>query len=198
MANQISKVYGVEDYLDINNLDTSISADKRQTLIDKIQNEISKDYKSHSAITHYTDKYGFVPPFVLVKVLTFGVVSSYYGLLNQSDRQVIAKNFKISDKLLKQILKNLTAIRNITAHSDRLYNYTSKFYLSFHLIDSSYMKNDNITNLYMVIKCMEVLLEKRKFRSFQSDLNREIKKLASKLEAISIDDMLKIMGFPNV
>ena len=67
---------------------------------------------------------GFVPPFVLVKILTFGVASSYYGLLKQSDRQAIAKYFKISDKLLKQILKNLTTIRNVAAHSDRLYNYT--------------------------------------------------------------------------
>lgn len=33
------------------------------------------------AVTHYIYKYGFVPPYVLVKILTFGVASSYYGLL---------------------------------------------------------------------------------------------------------------------
>ncbi|UKI26622.1 MAG: hypothetical protein L6V91_07600 [Bacilli bacterium] len=78
--------------------------------------------------------------------------------------------------MLKQILKNLTTIRNISAHSDRLYNYTSKFYLSFNLIDNMYKTPNNITNLYMVIRCMEVLLDKRKYRSFQSELNKEIKK----------------------
>lgn len=126
---------------------------------------IFKDKKGNYAVTHYIDKYGFIPPFVLVKILTFGVASSYYGLLKQSDRQAVAKYFKISDKLLKQILKNLSTIRNIAAHSDRLYSYTSKFYLSFKLIDKDYEKADNITNLYMVIRCMEKLLTKEQYEN---------------------------------
>lgn len=196
MANQISKVYGIKDYLNVNNFDQSISIEKWQALINKINNEVNKDYKSHSAITHYIDRYNFIPPFVLTKILTFGVASSYYGILKQSDRQAISKQFKISDKMLKQILKNLTTIRNISAHSDRLYNYTSKFYLSFNLIDNMYKTPNNITNLYMVIRCMEVLLDKRKYRSFQSELNKEIKKLSKKIKSININVILKIMGYP--
>lgn len=133
---------------------------------------------------------------MLVKILTFGVVSSYYGLLKQSDRQAIAKYFKISDKLLKQILKNLTTIRNVAAHSDRLYNYTSKFYLSFKLIDKEYIKSDNITNLYMVIRCMEKLLTNEQYDDLYNLINEEIEKLNKKLKSIEIDKVLKIMGFP--
>ena len=155
MANQISKIYGIKEYLNISNWDNKINVEIRENLLKKINNEIEKDYNVHTAVTHYIDKYGFVPPYVLVKILTFGVASSYYGLLKQSDRQAIAKYFKISDKLLKQILKNLTTVRNVAAHSDRLYNYTSKFYISFKLIDENYIKSDNITNLYMVERCME-------------------------------------------
>ena len=165
MANQISKAYGVKDYLSIANLDPSIDEKIKINLIDKINNEIEKDYNTHSAVKHYIDKYGFVPPFVLVKILTFGVASSYCGLLKQSDRKAIAKYFKISDKLLKQILKNLTTIRNVAAHSERLYIYTSKFYLSFKLIDMTYVKSDNITNLYMVIRCMRKLLTRFNYRN---------------------------------
>ena len=77
---------------------------------------------------------------MLVKILTFGVASSYYGLLKQSDRQAIAKYFKISDKLLKQILINLTLARNISAHSDRLYTFHSKFFISYKLIDKTLNK----------------------------------------------------------
>lgn len=86
--------------------DKNLKNDIKENLLKKINNEIEKDYNVHTAVTHYIDKYGFVPPFVLVKILTFGVASIYYGLLKQSDRQAIAKYFKISDKLLKQILKN--------------------------------------------------------------------------------------------
>ena len=196
MANQISKVYGIKDYLNTSNWDNRINTDIKESLLKKINKEIEKDYNVHTAVTHYIDNYGFVPPFVLVKILTFGVASSYYGLLKQSDRQAIAKYFKISDKLLKQILKNLTTIRNIAAHSDRLYNYTSKFYLSFKLIDKNYIKSDNITNLYMVIRCMEKLLTKEQYEELYNSICEEIGKLENKLKSIEINNITKIMGFP--
>lgn len=196
MANQISKVYGVKDYLNISNRDASINTDIKENLLKKINNEIEKNYNVHTAVTHYIDKYGFVPPFVLVKILTFGVASSYYGLLKQSDRQAIAKYFKISDKLLKQILKNLTTIRNMSAHSDRLYNYTSKFYLSFKLIDKNYIKSDNITNLYMVVRCMEKLLTKEQYKELYNSICEETRKLEKKLKSVEINNIKEIMGFP--
>lgn len=196
MANHISKVYGIQDYLKISNLDPRIDIDIKENLIKKINDEIEKDYNVHNAVTHYMDKYKFVPPFVLIKILTFGVTSSYYGLLKQCDKQAIAKYFKISDKLLKQILKNLTTIRNIAAHSDRLYNYTSKFYLSFKLIDKNYVKSDNITNLYMVIRCMEKLLTKEQYNELYNSICIEISNLKEKLNSIGMNDIKKIMGFP--
>lgn len=197
MANQISKVYGIKDYLNISNFDSSISEKIKTILLSKINNEIEKDYNTHAAVTHYIDKYGFVPPFVLVKILTFGVASSYYGLLKQSDRQAIAKYFKISDKLLKQILKNLTTIRNIAAHSDRLYNYTSKFYLSFKLIDENYIKDNNITNLYMVIRCMEKILTEEQYANLYNSINESITKLEKNIRSIPIEKIMNIMGFPT-
>lgn len=196
MANQISKIYGIKDYLNISNWDNKINVEIRENLLKKINNEIEKDYNVHTAVTHYIDKYGFVPPYVLVKILTFGVASSYYGLLKQSDRQAIAKYFKISDKLLKQILKNLTTVRNVAAHSDRLYNYTSKFYISFKLIDKNYIKTDNITNLYMVVRCMERLLTKEQYKTLYNSIYEEIKKLNEKVKSIKITKITEIMGFP--
>jgi len=50
---------------------------------------------AHTIATHYIDKYGFVPPFIFVKILIFGVASSYYRLLKQSDRQAIEKLYKM-------------------------------------------------------------------------------------------------------
>lgn len=196
MANQISKVYGIKKYLNISNLDSSINNDIKESLLNKINAEIEKNYNTHIAITHYIDKYNFVPPFVLVKILTFGVASSYYGLLKQSDRQAIAKYFKISDKLLKQILKNLTTVRNIAAHSDRLYDYTSKFYLSFKLIDKEYIKSDNITNLYMIIRCMEKLLTNDQYNNLYNSIIKEIENLNKNLNSIPIGKIMNIMGFP--
>ncbi|HIR58510.1 MAG TPA: Abi family protein [Candidatus Onthousia excrementipullorum] len=197
MANQISKNYGLINYLTIDNLDDNAQIETKEKLINKINEEINHNYNIHSAITHYKDKYNYIPPFVLMKILTFGVTSRYYGLLKQKDRQKIAKYFKISDKLLKQILKNLTSIRNIAAHSDRLFCFRDKYTLSFKLIDKNYNIKDNTTNLYMMIKALKLILTKGLYNEMIKRINNEIKILDSKLSSISINDILKIMGYPN-
>ena len=198
ISNHISNIYGIDAYLNVNNLDNKANLAVRKRLIDKINDDINRNYGIHLAITHYIDNYGFVPPFVLTKILTFGVISSYYGLLKQSDRQIIAKRFKISDVLLKQILKCLTNIRNICAHNDRLFCYRDKYTLKFKEIDSNYTPKDNLTNLYMMIRAMQILLEKRQYNSLVKAIEKEINKLNNKLNSININNILRIMGYPNV
>ena len=198
MANQISKIYGLKDYLDINNLDDKASLIKKENIINRINDEIDHNYNVHSAVTHYKDTYGYIPPFVLTKILTFGVASSYYGLLKQIDRQAIAKYFKISDKLLKQILKNLTSIRNIAAHSDRLFCFRDKYTLSFKTIDKNYIVNGNSTNLYMMLKVLKLILTPKLYTEMINRINKDINKLDKQLNSISINDILRIMGYPNV
>lgn len=198
MSNHISNIYGVDDYLNANNLDNKVNLVVRKKLIDKINEDINHNYGIHLAITHYKDNYGFVPPFVLTKILTFGVISSYYGLLKQSDRQIIAKKFKISDALLKQILKCLTNVRNICAHNDRLFCYRDKYTLKFKEIDTNYVIKDNLTNLYMMIRAMQIILDKRQYNSLVKAIEKEIKKLDNKLNSIDIKNILRIMGYPNV
>lgn len=196
MANHISKIYGVRDYLKENNLDDSFDYNIKNSLIERINKEIETDYKVHLAITHYKDKYNFIPPFVLTKILTLGVVSSYYGLLKQNDRQAIAKHFKISDRLLKQILKNITMVRNISAHNDRLFCFRSKYYLSFKDIDKEYKRKDNETNLYMIMTSMKYFLNDD-FNILLKEFFNEVNTLKSNLSSISIEDILNIMEFPK-
>lgn len=197
MANQISKQYGVKDYLNISNLDEHSPENVRNKLIEKINKEIEDDYKVHSAITHYKDKYGFIPPFVLSKILTLGVVSSYYGLLKQNDRQAIAKHFKMSDKLLKQTLKNLTMVRNISAHSDCLYTFRSKFNMAYKEIDKEYVREDNFTNLYMMINAMKYFLNEEQQKDFVNSFSDELYKLKCLVTSVDINEFLKAMGFPE-
>ena len=195
MANTLLEKYGVKDYLKIENLDEDANEDFKNNLIENINKEIKDNYNKHASIKHYKDVYNFVPPYVLTKVLTFGTISRYYGLLKQNDRQDISKCFKISDKLLKQMLVNLTMIRNISAHSDRLFCYRSKYYISFKNIDKNYKRIGNYTNIYMVIECMKILLDEDKFKEFKYLFNIEINKLKGKLNSININDILRIMGF---
>lgn len=116
-------------------------------------------------------------------------------MLKQNDRQDISKYFKISDKLLKQILANLTMIRNISAHSDRLFCYRNKYYISFKNIDKNYKRDGNFTNIYMIVECMKFLLDKDKFKEFEDLFYTEVGKLKESLNSIDVNDILRIMGF---
>ena len=186
MSNTLAEEYGVEDYLKLENFDDNANEELVNVFIEKIEKEIDDNYIKHPAIKHYKDTYNFVPPFVLTKILTFGAISRYYSLLKQSDRQKISKYFKLSDKLLRQILINLTMVRNISAHSDRLFNYRNKYDISFKNIEKGYNRKEYLCNLYMIIKSMKVLLDEEKYQEFENLLNREIEKLKEKLIVVDI------------
>ena len=197
IANTISKKYGIKNYLNRQTFDMNIDTESVKRLVYSIVEEINKNYGKHPAITHYQDVYGYIPPFVLVKVLTLGEISRFYGLLKQEDRQAISKYFKISDKLLKQVLVNLTLARNISAHSDRLYTFHSKFFISYKVIDKTYNRHNSSTNFYMLVNCMKLLLDEKQSKEFQKLIDKEIKKLSKKLKSIDIRNILDIMGYPS-
>lgn len=193
LAETISSRYGIKEYLIKENFDDTINEIIVTESINVINEEINKQNGKHEAITHYIDKYGFVPPFVLIKILTLGELSKLYAMLKQSDRQSISKNFKLLDKVLRQIIINMTMIRNICAHNDRLFSFHSKFRISFKYIEKDY--NENSVNIYMMMKCMEYLLPKEKKKEFIKLIKKEIKILDNRLNSIKIDNILNIMGF---
>ena len=193
LAETISSRYGIKEYLIKENFDDTINETIVTESINVINEEINKQNGKHEAITHYIDKYGFVPPFVLIKILTLGELSKLYAMLKQSDRQSISKNFKLSDKVLRQIIINMTMIRNICAYNDRLFSFHSKFRISFKYIEKDY--NENSVNIYMMMKCMEYLLPKEKKKEFIKLIKKEIKILDNRLNSIKIDNILNIMGF---
>lgn len=193
LAEALSSRYGIKDYLLKENFDDTVDETTITESINVIEEEINKQNGEHEAVTHYIDEYGFVPPFVLTKILTLGELSRLYAMLKQSDRQSISKNFKLSDKVLKQIIVNMIMIRNICAHNDRLFSFHSKFRISFKYIEKNY--NEKSVNIYMIMKCMESLLPKDKKKEFIKLINNEIKVLDSKLKSIKTDNILSIMGF---
>ena len=198
MSNTFAKNYGIENCFHKNSFDENANENDIDNLIESIHDEITKNKGKHPAITHYDEAYGFIPPFVSIKILSFGQISRLYGLLKQSDRNEIAKKFKINSKLLKQILVNMTMVRNICAHSDRLFTFHSKFFMSFKLIDSTYKMNNCSTNLYMLIRCMEKFLNKNEYDNLIKSFNNEYIKLRKNIKSINTNVILKIMGYPNV
>lgn len=197
IANLFAEKYGLEDYLNINNFDLkddNSNLKHTEKLIEEIKNEIDKGNGKHDAIIHYMSKYGFVPPWVATKILSLGTISKFYGLMKQRDRQEISKLFSINDRILKNILGNLTSVRNIAAHDDRLYTYRSTFYIR---LDKTKKSPDKAlhTNMYIIIKSLELLLENNQAIEMKSLITKELDILKDNLTSITIDEVLKVMGF---
>ena len=99
LAETLSSRYGIKDYLVKENFDDTVNETTITESINVILKEITKQNGKHEAVTHYINEYGFVPPFVLTKILTLGELSRLYAMLKQSDRQSISKIFNDDEVL---------------------------------------------------------------------------------------------------
>lgn len=197
IANIFAEKYGLENFLDVNNFDLKNDNSNLvhiKKLVEEINNEINNGNGKHDAITHYMNKYGFCTPWVVTKILSLGTISKFYGLMKQQDRQEISKQFHINDRILKNILGNLTSVRNIAAHDDRLYTYRSTFYIR---LDKTKKSPNKVlhTNMYIVIKSLELLLEKNQVIEMKDLITQELDTLKNNLTSITINEVLKVMGF---
>lgn len=81
-------------------------------------------------VVHFRRQYGpHLPIWVATEVMSFGVLSSLYGLMLQSDQEILASRFQIhaadgrGDRgALGNWLNDLRNVRNICAHYGRLWN----------------------------------------------------------------------------
>lgn len=83
---------------------------------------INKRKSNHEAIAHYVGKYGFVPLWVLSKVMTFGKINSFYAIMLNAEKIKVAESFNLSPKNFKSLVDYLAKFRNKCAHGERIYS----------------------------------------------------------------------------
>ena len=65
-------------------------------LVYNIGEELTKNYGKHPAITHYQNMYGYVPPFVLVKVFVYSLPKSCQAAANLKSASTICISLRYS------------------------------------------------------------------------------------------------------
>ena len=78
-----------------------------------------------------------------------------------------------------------------------MFSFHSKFLITFKIIDKNYKNKDNSTNIYMIMKSMQQLLDEEKTEMFEKLINLEIEKLKNNIKSIDINLILYLMGFFN-
>ena len=203
---QLSKNYGIreKDYLKPNNF-TNNPEKQRQIndLLRKMKRQIRVNGSQHSATSHYLQHYGYIPLWVVVKVLSFGIVSELFTIMKIQDQEEISKVYNVSTENLITYLPILANYRNLCAHEDILYDHRNqkaindtKYHaaLNIPLQDGEYIYGkDDVFALFIILKA---LLRKDEFRLLLSEFSYELDILNGKLKTIKINKIMDIMGIP--
>lgn len=204
---QLSRKYGFKekDYLDPKNF----SQDSLQTrqvydVLNKVKRQIRVNGRKHTATFHYIEHYGYIPFWILVKVLSFGIMAEFYDILKFEDQQDISNFYKISPEVLSVYLSLLSNFRNVCAHEDILYDHRtqrvipdSHFHRLLNIPENEdgyiYGKND----LFSLVIMLKVMLSKENFNEMIDEIKHEVNVLDEIVSVVPLQTILNRIGFPN-
>lgn len=204
---QLSKKYGYreKDYLNIRNFNLDPEKRRRvKDVIDKMKRQIRINTSRHNATMHYVKNYGYIPLWILVKVLSFGIVCELFSILKDEDKLEISSVFGITVEYLESFLPILSNYRNLCAHEDIVFDnktereipdteYHKK--LNIFRMDDEYIYGKN--DIFAVIIIFKYFLEDDEFRLMMKEFEYEIEKLSGKIDSIPVEKILDTMGVPK-
>jgi len=204
---QLSKKYGYreKDYLRPENF----SLDRKKSrqvndLIHKMKRQIRVNGEKHSATFHYINNYGYIPLWILVKLLSFGIVSEMFTILKPEDQMSIAEYYDLDILVLSNYLSILANYRNLCAHEDIVLEHrTQRFIdntkyhrmLNIPVTDGEYIYGKN--DLFALIIIMKQMLSDDEFRLMVYEIGYELDILDGKVNTIPQNKILDKMGFPE-
>ena len=203
---QLSMKYGFKekDYLRESNYIQDLK-EKRRVLdvLEKMKRQIRINGSKHSATLHYMTNYGYIPMWILVKVLSFGLINELYGILKTEDKQDICDVYGINIDEMEVYISILSNYRNLCAHEDIVYDHRTQreiqntIYhkeLNILKLDGEYIYGKR--DLFALIIILKQMLSEEKFNELISEIDYELIKLKSKLTSIDINKIYNILGFP--
>lgn len=204
----LSKKYGYKekDYLNVDNFDRSKEKNRQiNDLIRKLKRQIRINGYQHAATSHYINNYGYIPLWVGVKVLSFGLMGELFSILKDEDKDEIASYYTGVDALaLGDYLSILSNYRNLCAHEDILYNHETqksigdtKYHANLEIpkVDDEYIYGKH--DIFALVIILKHMLTYTDFKMMMNEIDYEIDWLSSKLKSIDVQKILYRMGFPD-
>jgi len=204
---QLSKKYGYreKDYLNLKNFTNDPEKKRRvRDIIEKMKRQIRINTCRHNATMHYLKNYGYIPLWILVKVLSFGMVCELFSILKDDDKLEVASIFNISVEYLEDFLPILSNYRNLCAHEDIVFDHKTERQIP----DTDYHKKLNIfkmdgeyiygkNDIFSVIIMFKFMLEDAEFRLMLKEFEYEFEKLDGRIDSIPVEKILDMMGIPK-
>lgn len=202
----LSKSYGYKekDYLNVSNFDDDKEKIRQiNDLIRKIKRQFRVNGKQHGATSHYMDNYGYIPLWIGIKVISFGLMSEMYSILKYGDKESVANIYKVLPEELETYLPILANYRNLCAHEDIVFDHFTQREIpdtKYHSILNIDKNIDGYTNgkndIFALIIILKRLLTDVDFKMMMNEINYELDRLSGKISSIKIEDVTERMGFP--
>ena len=204
---QLSKMYGYKevDYLKPTNFTTDpLKSRQVNDILKKMKRQVRVNANQHTATYHYMNNYGYIPLWIMVKVLSFGIVGELYTILKRKDKEEIAEIFEVESNFLETSLPLLANYRNLCAHEEIVYeNRTQKkiegtiyhALLKIDKEDGEYKKGTN--DIFALIIVLKELLDSESLNNMMIEIDDAIHNLEYNLHTIPLEKILNRMGFPE-
>ena len=205
---KLSVKYGYKEknYLKESNFTTD-NKDKRRVsdVINKMKRQIRVNSQNHSATLHYITNYGYIPLWVLVKVLSFGLINELYGILKPEDQKEIADLYGIEMEDMEIYLSLLANYRNLCAHEDIVFDHRTQKYISNTKYHNElkikqdefgeYVKGKN--DIFALIIILKQMLTKDEFMHMMDEINLKLQDLTWQIKSVKINKVYDTLGFPE-
>ena len=141
---------------------------------------------------------------ILVKVLSFGMVCELFSILKDEDKIEVSSVFGISKEYLEDFLPILSNYRNLCAHEDIVFDHKTERMIP----DTEYHKKLNIfkmddeyiygkNDIFSVIIIFKYMLGDDEFRLMLKEFNYEFEELDARIDSIPVEKILDTMGVPK-
>jgi len=207
MSYQLSKKYGFKekDYLNIDNFSQdNLHTRQVHDVLDKVKRQIRINGRQHTATTHYIDNYGYIPLWILVKVLSFGIMAEFFSILKDEDKNAICQNYNISVDTMSTYLSLLSNFRNVCAHEDILYDHRTQrvipdcdyhFLLNIPQVEEEFIYGKN--DLFSLVIILKQMLSKKEFDEMIEAVKKAVEVLDEIVDVVPLSKILNQVGFPS-
>ena len=204
---ELSRKYGIKekDYLKPSNFTQDIKKVRQvNDVLNKIRRQIKLNGRQHSATLHYLSNYGYVPLWILVKLLSFGMINELYAILKPEDKLLVAQYYNLDVETLGIYIGLLSNYRNLCAHEDIVFDHKTQKeipdtryhrLLDIPTVNDEYVYGKN--DIFGVVIMLKSMLNENDFVDFVNEINYELSLLDGRVEVIPQNKILDRMGFPE-
>ncbi|HIU40192.1 MAG TPA: Abi family protein [Candidatus Aphodocola excrementigallinarum] len=204
---RLSKKYGIreKDYLKPSNFSQDIKKVRQvNDVLNKIKRQIKLNGRQHSATLHYLSNYGYVPLWILVKLLSFGMINELYSILKPEDKLSVAEYYNLDVETLGIYISLLSNYRNLCAHEDIVYEHRTqkeipdtRYHreLDIPMMNDEYIYGKN--DIFAVVIMLKYMLTESDFTDFVNEVSYDLSLLDGRVSSVPQSKILDRMGFPE-